>query len=175
MGRIVYYAAMSADGFIADRDGGVAWLDPYNSPELGYEQFLAGVGAVVLGRKTYEQMLTFGPWPYGERSGVVVSSGMVPDLPPTVRCVPPAEIPDAVRALRAAVGDDVWIVGGGQTARACLEAGLLEELEIYVVPRLLGAGVPLLGGAEPALPVNLTLAESRAFGNGVLGARWRVR
>ena len=174
MSRIVYYAAMSADGFIADAEGGVAWLDPFNSPELGYEEFLAGVGAVVLGRTTYEQMLTFGPWPYGERPGVVVSSRTVPDLPPGVRSVTAAQLTDAMRELRTAVGGDVWIVGGGQTARACLEAGLLEELEIYVVPRVLGAGVPLMGHGAP-LGRDLALVETRAFGNEVMRVTWRTK
>lgn len=172
MPRIVYYAAMSADGFIADSDGGVGWLDPFDSPEYGYEEFFAGVGAVVLGRRTYEQALSFGPWPYGKRPGVVVSSRTLGGLPPGVKCVAADGLPDAVQSLRSAVGNDVWIVGGGQTARACLEAGLLEELEIYVIPRLLGRGVPLLGLGP--LVTDLRLVETKPFGNGVVCLRWRV-
>jgi dihydrofolate reductase len=87
MSRIVYYAAMSADGFIASPDGGVSWLDPFNAPELGYERFLDGVGAVVVGPATYEQVLTFGPWPYGSRPGLVVTSRPVSSLPASARAV----------------------------------------------------------------------------------------
>src|SRR5262245_58918929 len=130
MPRTVYYSAVSVDGFIATSDGGVAWLEPFQSPDLGYEAFLATVGAVVLGRATYEQSLTFGPWPYEGRSGLVVTSRPIANLPPNIRAVTAAELPAALRELRAAAKGDTWIVGGGQTARACLDAGLLDELEL---------------------------------------------
>lgn len=172
MTRTVYYAATSADGYIAAPDGGVGWLDPFNSPELGYETFLANVGGVVLGRATYEQSLTFGPWPYPNRRGLVVTSRPIADLPPDTRAVSPAELPKALRAMRAAVAQDVWIVGGGRTARACLDAGLLDELELYVVPRLLGDGIPLL--ERRAALTSLALLETRAFANGVVKVRYRI-
>lgn len=170
MPRTVYYAAVSLDGFIATRDGGVAWLDPYNAPELGYEAFLATVGAVVLGRATYEQSLTFGPWPYPGRRGLIVTSHPLADLPADVSIVSAGELPAALRALRAAIPGDVWIVGGGRTARACLDAGLIDELELYVIPRLLGDGIPLLAGR----PATLALRETRAFDNGVAKLRYAV-
>jgi dihydrofolate reductase len=170
MSRTVYYAAISLDGFIATLDGGVAWLDPFNSPDLGYEPFLAKVGAVVLGRATYEQALTFGPWPYPGRRGLVVTSRPVSALPPDVRAVTLAELPAALRALRASVAGDTWIVGGGQTASACLDAGLIDELELYLVPRLLGDGIPLLARQ----PAALTLRVARAFPSGVVMLRYAV-
>jgi dihydrofolate reductase len=165
--RTVYYAAVSADGFIADASGGVAWLDPYNSPELGYEAFLAGVRAVVLGRATYEQALTFGPWPYPGRAGLVVTSRPIANLPDGVRAVTPAELPAAMPR----VPGDTWIVGGGRTARRCLDAGLVDELELYTIPCVLGAGIPLLA---PGPMLALTLAETRRFTSGIVMLRYRV-
>jgi hypothetical protein len=64
---------MSLDGFIARTDGRVDRLDPFDSGELGYQAFLARVGAVAMGRATYDQSLTFGPWPYPERDAVETS------------------------------------------------------------------------------------------------------
>jgi len=96
MARTVYFAAVSIDGYIATLDGGVGWLDPFNSPELGYEAFLATVGGVILGRATYEQSLTFGPWPYPERRGLVVTSRPIADLPAGVRAISVAGLPAAV-------------------------------------------------------------------------------
>jgi dihydrofolate reductase len=170
MSRTVYYAAVSLDGFIATPDGGVDWLGPFNSPDLGYEPFLAGVGAVVLGRATYEQALTFGPWPYPGRRGLVVTSRRISALPPDVRAITLAELPAALRDLRASVTKDTWIVGGGQTAAACLAAGLVDELELYLVPHLLGDGIPLLAHRS----ATLTLRETRAFSNGVVMLRYAV-
>lgn len=182
MPRTVYYAAISADGFIATTDGGVAWLDPFHSPELGYEEFLAGVGAVVLGRATYEQALGFGPWPYAGRSGLVVTSRAIADLPGGVRTVAVDELAAAVQELRATTAGDVWIVGGSKTARACLDAGVIDELELYAVPRLLGAGIPLFelrDGENPELGDRtdyglLRLVQTRAFSNGVVMHRYAV-
>lgn len=172
MARIVYYAAVSADGFIADREGNVRWLEPFNPSELGYEAFLATVQAVVLGRVTYEQMQTFGPWPYPGRKGLVVSSRPIGALPEQTRAVTPAELPRALAALRDEVEGVVWIVGGGQTARACLDAGLLDELELYVIPRLIGSGIPLLAPTQAA--VSLRLLSTRGFANGVTQLRYAI-
>lgn len=169
--RTVYYAAASVDGFIADAAGGVSWLDPFNSPELGYEAFLEKVGAVVLGRATYEQSLTFGPWPYPGRQALIVTSKPISNLPPLARAVTPDALPAAVRAFDTP--KDRWIVGGGKTARSCLDAGLIDELELYVVPRLLGTGVPLFAGG-PQLTA-LRLLETRAFGNGIVMQRYSTR
>ena len=164
--RTVYYAAVSADGFIADATGGVGWLEPFQSPELGYEAFLAGVGAVVLGRATYEQALTFGAWPYPGRQGLVVTSRPIANLPAGVRAVTAAEL----AAAMPRVDGDTWIVGGGRTARACVDAGLVDELELYVIPRVLGAGIPLLPGGAVALE----LVATRTFGSGIAMLRYRV-
>jgi len=172
MPRTVYYAAVSLDGSIASPDGGVKWLDDFNSPDLGYEAFYEQVGAVVLGRATYDQALTFGPWPYSDRAGLLVTSRPVSDLPPGVRAVSPAQLPQALAELRAATSKDTWIVGGGRTARLCLDAGLLDELELYVVPRLLGDGVPLFERRDAF--VRLELLETRSFSNGIVMLRQRV-
>jgi dihydrofolate reductase len=172
MNRTVYYAAVSADGFIARTDGGVEWLDPFNSADLGYDAFLARVGAVVLGRTTYDQALTFGPWPYPGRDALVVTTRAIADLPGRTAAVTPDALPDALAALRRRADGDVWIVGGGQTARACLAAGLVDEVELYVIPRLLGAGIPLFSPVDEL--VGLRLLETRTFASGVVMLRYVV-
>lgn len=171
--RTVYYAAVSLDGFIAMADGSVAWLDPFNAPELGYEEFLSKVGAVVLGRTTYEQSLGFGPWAYPGRRGLVVTSRPLSAQPEGVVTVSVAELPAALSRLRDAITGDVWIVGGGRTARACLDADLIDEIELFVVPRLLGEGIPLF---EPhGQRRSLHLLETHAFPSGVVWLRHAVR
>jgi dihydrofolate reductase len=172
MARSVYYAAVSADGFIATTDGGVQWLDPFDSVDLGYDAFFARVGAVVMGRTTYDQSLTFGPWPYPDRRGLIVTTRPISGLPTGVSAVSPHELPQALAALRAGTPLDVWMVGGGRTARACLDAGALDELELYVVPRLLGDGIPLI--ERRASFLRLRLLETRAFSNGIVMVRHAV-
>ncbi len=166
------FCGLSIDGFIADKDGGVGWLEPYNSPDLGYESFLERVGAVVIGRSTYEQMQTFGPWPYEGRSGLIVTRRPLPNPPPLVRTVSVAELPSALAKLRIESSRDVWIVGGGQTARECLSSGLVDELELYVIPTLLGAGIPLLSHHASLIP--LRLLDQQVFSGGVTRLRYAV-
>ena len=172
MERSVYYAAVSADGFIATKDGGVEWLEPFQSSELGYESFLATVTAVVMGRATYEQSLTFGPWPYPGRRGLVVSRHPITALPAGVTAVQPSELHAALVTLREQASGVLWIVGGGRAARACLDRGWIDEVEFYVVPRLLGDGIPLFERRDGF--VRLRLLETRAFSNGIVMIRHAV-
>ena len=172
MPRTVYYAAMSLDGFIADVRGGVDWLEPFDSTEFGYDAFFATIGAVVMGRTTYEQSLTFGPWPYAERLGIIVTSRPLDGLPEGVRAVHLDALSGALDALRAEASGDLWIVGGGRTAQACIDRDRVDELELYVIPRLLGDGVPLLERRDAL--ARLQLIEARAFSNGVVRTRYRL-
>jgi dihydrofolate reductase len=172
MARTVYYAAVSADGFIADARGGVGWLDRFNSPDLGYEAFVCRVGAVVLGRTTYDQTLAFGAWPYPGRLGLVVTSREARGLPDGVRAVAVSELGSALRAVRAAVDGDTWIVGGAKTARLCVDQNLVDEIEVYVVPQLLGDGIRLFD--RSSTPVVLRSVETQSFANGVVRIRYAV-
>jgi dihydrofolate reductase len=171
MARNVYYVAASLDGFIADAEGGVGWLEPWGAEELGYEAFLAGVGAVVIGRTTYEQLPSLGPWPCGEREVLVVTTRPLAGARPRVSATTVAELGPRLAALRERARGDVWIVGGGQTARACVAAELLDELELYLVPATLGRGIPLLGEGPP---IALRLLESHPFANGVVKLRYAI-
>jgi hypothetical protein len=94
-------------------------------------------------------------------------------LPPLSRAVTLAELPTALAKLRIESSRDVWIVGGGQTARECLSSGLVDELELYVIPTLLGAGIPLLSLGTAHIP--LRLLETHSFPNGITKLRYEVQ
>ncbi len=147
---------MSADGFIATADGGVGWLAQFQAHDYGFDAFFGAVGAVVMGRATYDQVVGFGgPWPYAGRPTVVLTSR------PLVH--PPAEVepwsgpvgPLAER-LRGGSGGDVWVVGGAKAHRAFLDAGAVDRIDLFVMPILLGAGMPLFesGGGPHALALD---------------------
>ncbi len=127
MPEIVYYVAASIDGFIATPDGGVAWLDEFPSPEdLGYADFYAGVDSLLIGKTTYEQVLTFGEWPYSDKPTWVFAHGNLGELPARVQTTSayPAEVAnelDAVGAKRA------WLVGGAALAGSFEDSGLISE------------------------------------------------
>jgi dihydrofolate reductase len=166
------FIATSIDGFIARADGGLDWL-PEDAEPHGYDEFIAGIDAIVIGRKTFETVLGFPAWPYGDKRVVVLSSRPV-DLSATVGGVaeqmsgPPAEIV----ARLAATGSHHLYIDGGITIQGFLRAGLIQRLVVTRVPVLLGDGIPLFG----ALPrdVRLRHMATRHFPSGLVQSEYQV-
>ena len=169
--RVVYYVAASLDGRIADADGKVDWLDPYGSEELDFHGFFNRVGAVVMGRRTYQFILDHGSWPYGDLPGVILTHSPLPDFDAPVRAYD-GDLSAVITELKAETDKDIWIVGGGEVAGQFLGKGLLDEVEVYTIPVLLGAGPGLFGEHPPA--VNMTVNETTAFSNGVVKTVYKV-
>ena len=164
MTRTVYYSAMTLDGFLADEHDSLDWLFKQDQDEKGpmnYDDFRAGLGAGCMGATTYEWVLEHegGSWPYTLPMWVFTHR----DLPPNdgvtfVR----GDVRDVHAEMVAAAGDqDVWVVGGGDLAGQFAEAGLLDELILYIAPVTLGAGRPLLPRRWDLKLVEL--AQNRAF------------
>ena len=163
--RLRLYIATSLDGYIADEAGGVDWLHPYEGADLGFHEFLSGIHRLVMGRKTYEQTLGFGPWPYSDHPVHVMTSRPLEEAP---RGVEPwrADAAALLERLKATSGGDVWLVGGSQTVRAFLEIDAIDRFEITVVPRLLGRGIPLF--AQGVAPKALRLVQQQALPRGLI-------
>jgi dihydrofolate reductase len=145
MARIVGYIAASLDGLIVDGDGSLDWLFRYDDMDLGehdYRHFAKRIRTVVMGRATYDFIANEpSPWAYGEQRVLVVTSRPIndPKGPLEVR----SDIDTLISELRALDDGDVWMLGGGQLQMAFMQRGALDELEIYIIPEMLGAGVPL--------------------------------
>jgi dihydrofolate reductase len=163
--RLRLYIAASLDGFIATMDGGVGRLDPFQGDDFGYDAFFATIGTVVLGRTTYEQVRRFGEWPYAGKRGIVLSSQPLGDLPAGVdqRHAPDD---DLVSELKRQSPGDVWIVGGARTIGAFFDLDAVGGIELFVMPVLLGSGLPLFGSSRSAMP--LRLKETRPYPSGVV-------
>ena len=170
---VVLYAAVSLDGHLAEPDDGLGFLDDVAEAGSGYEEFLAGVGALVMGRRTYDVVRTLGSWPYDDRPTVVVTSRPLDDPPPGVRAETGDDLPGLVAALQAEAEGRVWLVGGGALARSFLAAGLVDELDLVLTPHVLGDGVPLWGTASGRHHLELLAAEP--VGGGAVRMRYRVR
>jgi dihydrofolate reductase len=170
--RVVYHAACSLDGYIATPDGGVEWLGEFGAADGGYDEFFAGIGSLVLGRRTFDQVLGWG-WPYGSKPSAVLTTSPLPgDVPESVFASAGDDLPGLVERLRASAPGGVWIVGGGDTAGAFLRAGVLEELQLSVIPVLLGAGIPLF--AEDAGGRRLELRGTETRPSGMVELLYRV-
>jgi dihydrofolate reductase len=161
------FIATSLDGQIARADGALDWLPPPQPDEdYGYREFMAGVDALVMGRRTFETVLGFGTWPYDAMPVRVLSRdplALPPDLPDTVQATGGA--PDQVLSALAAEGVRVACIDGGDTIRRFLAAGLVTRMTITRVPVLIGRGVPLFD----ALPADQrwTLVRARHWANGL--------
>lgn len=160
MAQIRGYIAASLDGYVATPDGGVDWLKPFQGYDYGYDRFTAEIGTVAMGRVTYDHALGFGVgWPYPGKRGIVVTSRPLESPPEGVEAWRDG-VAALVPRLRAAQGGDVWIVGGPALQSAFIELGALDRLELFVVPVLLGDGVPLFAKSGRRHALTLTAAES---------------
>jgi dihydrofolate reductase len=167
--RFRVYIATSLDGFIATPDGGVAWLERFEGQDFGYEAFAAGIGTIVMGRTTFEQVLGFGDWPYSGKRTVVLSARRDPELPHEARGASDAGA--LVHELRAGAGGDVWILGGARTIATFLELGAVDALELFVMPLLLGAGIRLF---EPGTAATLRLTGTTTYPIGAVRLLYEV-
>ncbi len=183
MPKIVYYVAASLDGYVADADGGVGWLPEGDSDDYGYADFYAGVDALVMGRRTYDQVLGFGQWPYAGKPAYVFTSNPPDDNPHGVEFVSasPTEFAQLIAARYPGV---VWLVGGGNLAEQFRLAGLIDEYLVHVIPVILGRGIPLTspghstsprhsGESRNPPPTRLELVESQSYDDGVVMLRYR--
>ena len=172
MARIVYYVAASLDGFIADSAGGVDWLPDGGSDDYGYAEFYGGVEAVVMGRRTYDQVLSFGEWPYPGKPAYVFTQSPPAAGPPEVRFVGGSAV-DFYRGIAERYPGTVWLVGGANLADQFRQASLIDEYQVFVIPIALGQGVPLFGGQGS--PTLLYLEAARPHAGSVVKLRYRPR
>jgi dihydrofolate reductase len=165
--EVIYYVAVSLDGYIAPRDRGLSWLAPFESPEedYGYADFYRSVAAVLMGSQTFRQAAQFPQWPYPEKPCWVFSRQFLHTSLPHV-FVTDQSPQEAVAELDRRGCQRAWLVGGGQLAGSFRVQGLITEYIITVIPVLLGAGVPLFG--SPALAERLHLVASKIYPTGLV-------
>ncbi|WP_300298972.1 dihydrofolate reductase family protein [Ferrovibrio sp.] len=159
------YLAISADGFIARPDGSVDWLHDYDPAEFGFEAFMAGIGSIVMGRASYEMSRSFGDvWPYAGKTVYVVTAQDLQSLPRDTR-THRADFATLAAELRQTSHGDVWLFGGPQLWAGFLDIGAIDRFELYVIPHMIGEGMPLLPPGRRDL--RLELVESEALSRGV--------
>jgi len=173
--KVSVYIAASLDGFIARKNGGLDWLpaSEEGGEDFGYAEFMSTVDQVVMGRNTFEKVLTFGRWHYDKKVIVLTSRDLA---------IPP-ELADKAEALRLSPRELVREMGrrganhiyldGGVTIQRFLREGLVDEITITTIPILLGEGLPLFGKLEKE-DIKLELVKSGSFKNGFVQNKYKV-
>lgn len=169
--RIRAYFAVSLDGYLATADGSVDWLSRYDSHQLGYDEFLAQIGTVVMGRKTYQQLIEWNvPWPYTGKECWVFSTKPQQQQPPPAsvpiqwRSAPSSQellaLADELRSSTTLPKGDVWLIGGSILFGQFLRENLVDELDLFWMPQLLGRGIPLFPQSDRTHQLRLHHTQS---------------
>lgn len=172
------FIATSLDGFIARKDGNLDWLDEANAvvPEgedCGYQEFIDSVDTLIMGRNTFEKVLSFGQWSYGQMPVIILSGRQLSipsDVPDTV--THSLEQPRALLGRLSSKGTEHVYVDGGATIQSFLSDGLIDEITITVIPILLGEGISLFGSLEK--DIKLKHERTRVFEFGFVQSTYLV-
>jgi dihydrofolate reductase len=159
------FVGTSVDGFIARLDDSLDFLPEGGGEPHGYDEFIKSVDVIVIGRKTFEKVLTLGPWPYGDKRVAVLSSRPL-DLSAAVgaKIEQMAGAPDEIVSRLGDSGAKHLYIDGGITVQDFLRADLIQRLVVTRVPVLIGEGIPLFGALRKDIPLRHIRTQSYASG-----------
>jgi len=154
MTRILVYIATSLDGFVAREDGSIDWL-PEDS-ESSYDAFYDSIDTVIMGKTTYDQVLTFGEYPYKDKKSFVFTRTSK-NNDDNVEFV--SDIEKFVKDNFPGAGKNIWLVGGAKIIASFLKIGIVDEIITTIIPVLLGKGIPLFQNIENETKLELVKIE----------------
>lgn len=171
------YIATSLDGFIARKNGGVDWLSNIDkvdaNEDYGFAEFFGSVSCLVMGRNSFEKVLSFGGWPYGGKRVVVMTkslSSLPEDTPGEVELF--SGSPEALVEKLKNEGEEHLYIDGGLLIQSFLRAGLIDEIVLTWIPILIGEGLPLFGPLDEDIKLEHT--ETKTFDNGLVQSKYRT-
>ena len=166
------FVGTSVDGFIARVNGDLDFLDHGGGEPHGYEEFMATVDALVIGRNTFETVLKFETWPYGEKPVFVLSTRTLAPTPPGAVVERMSGDPVEILSSLDARGFRHAYVDGGITIQRFLRAGVVQRLVVTRVPVIIGAGIPLFGAVER--DIVLRHVGTRQYAGGLVQSEYEV-
>jgi len=164
------YIATSLDGFIARSDGELDWLDAANKTvpaevDCGYNSFMESIDVLIIGRNTYEQILTFDNWPYGNKTVIVLSSNKITIPKKIAQSVSySSESPRNLCERLNKEGIKNLYIDGGITIQRFLSEGLIDNITITIIPIILGSGKPLFSNLKKDILLKLLDTKHYDFG-----------
>jgi dihydrofolate reductase len=175
MRKIRLYIATSIDGFIARENGSLDWLVELPNPgktDHGYDEFIAGTDTVIMGRKTYKDVLGFGiEWPYANCRTYIVTSDRNYNIGTENTFALHELNQDSIAELRLNSTKNIWVVGGGEIITQFLNLDQIDEMTLCIAPVILGKGIKLFPG-EPH-ETKFELVNSTPFETGIVNVTYR--
>ena len=171
--RASVFIATSLDGFIARKDGALDWLPADDGEPHGYLEFMTTVDAIVMGRNTFETVLSFGTWPFSDTPVTVLTTRASSVIAPEgASCEAMTGTPHEVAARLSERGFTHLYIDGGITVQRFLDAGLIQRMIITRIPVVLGGGIPLFG------PVSRDIlfdhVATRTYSSGLVQSEYRL-
>ncbi|RHR83500.1 MULTISPECIES: dihydrofolate reductase family protein [Bacteroidales] len=169
MGKVILYIATTLDGKIARNNGSLDWLYALPNPnqiDHGYAKFIDSIGTTIMGRKTYDEIISFGvDWPYKEMKSYVATNNesFSPETPNT--WIISSSVTGLTQNLRESSEKDIWLIGGGQLITHFLNNDLLDRMILTIIPTILGNGISLFPNQPKE--TNWVLSDVEQFETGV--------
>lgn len=167
MKKIKLYIACSLNGKIAEKDGSVDWLYVYNSEDekdYGYEEFYKSIDTTIQGSSTYNQIIDWDiEFPYKDKTNYVITRNQDAQDNENVSFIKDNHI-EFLKDLKEQDGGDIWLVGGGQINTMLLNEGLIDELQVFVMPIILSDGIDLFEGIPKRTDLKLIGAQNHSTG-----------
>jgi dihydrofolate reductase len=166
------FVGTSLDGYMARPDGAFDFLPANGGEPHGYEEFIASVDALIIGRNTYEVVLGLDPWPYAQKPVFVLSTRALEDVPAGAVVERLSGTPQEIVSTLTARGIRHAYIDGGLTIQSFLRAGLIQRLTITRVPVLIGRGIPLFGPTDR--DVSLRHIATQQYATGLVKSEYEV-
>lgn len=177
--KISVFIATSLDGFIARNDGSLDWLNNASASvpkgqDCGFQLFMDSIDYLIMGRNTFEQVLSFGEWPYGQKKMIVLTSRGIEIPKHLVETVSvSSEQPKQLVSRLSEQGAKHLYIDGGITIQSFLQAGLVDEITMTIIPIVLGEGKPLFRPVGKDL--YLSHLETRSYDFGFVQLKYGIK
>lgn len=175
MRKIKLYIAMSLNGKIARKGGEVDWLEAIPNPnqtDYGYEDFYKTIDCTIMGKKTYDQIMSWGiDFPYAGKKNYVLTKNTGVENTEHVEFLQ-SDIINKLRGIKEEEGKDIWLIGGGKINSLLLEANLIDEIILFAMPVLLPDGIDLFGTFPK--DKSIKLKSSKAYSSGVVELKYEL-
>ncbi|MDE5420497.1 dihydrofolate reductase family protein [Labilibaculum sp. DW002] len=167
MRKVKLYIAMSLNGKIARKGGEVDWLEAIPNPaqtDYGYEAFYNSIDTTIMGKKTYDQIMSWGiDFPYAGKKNFVFTSQTDEKNTEHVRFLTENQV-ETIKTLKNQEGKDIWLIGGGKINSLLIEENLIDEIIIFVMPIILPNGIALFDTFLTDKAINLKATKSHSSG-----------